>query len=141
MTFLNHNYSHVFNPSDAEAWQSISQLKETAKPWINSVNDQFIAASLKTASDNPAIQLSLPSHAALTRTLNRSEMKKLLKVTSLKDRHFGILHHHLPFCLYDSRKKDSEKLIIFGDIEILNELRVHIKFSDLGFKKSLRNHC
>ena len=99
---FNHKYSHEFNPGRVEARQLVSQLRETAKSQINPVNNQFIAASLKTVNDSPAIQLSLPSCAALTRTLNRNKTQEPLEVVSSTDRHFDIPDKYLPFCLHDS---------------------------------------
>ena len=110
-----------------EARQLVSQLKETAKSQTNPVNNQLIAASLKPLNNNPAIQLSLPSRAALTRTLNRNKMQGLLEVISSTDRHFDIPDKYLPFCLHDSGKEDSERFLILGDMENLNALRTHSK--------------
>ena len=114
---FNHEHSHEFNPGRVEARQLVSQLKETAKLQINPVNNQLIAASLKTVDNNPAIQRSLPSRTALTRTLNRNKMQGPLEVISSTDRHFDIPDKYLPFCLHDSGKEDSEQFLVLGDIE------------------------
>ena len=94
---------------------------------INPVNNQLIEASLKTVNNNPAIQLSLPSRAALTRTLNRNKMQGPLEVISSTDRHLDINDKNLPFCLHDSGKEDKERFLILGDMQNLNALRIHSK--------------
>ena len=96
---FNHEHSHEFNPGGVEVRQLFRQLKETAKPQINPVSKQLIAAGLKTENKNPAIQLSLSS-----RTLTRNNMKEPLEVISSTDRHFDILDKFFPFCLYDNGK-------------------------------------
>ena len=78
-------------------------------------------------NNNPAIQLSLPSRAALTRTLNRNKMQEPLEVISSTDRHFDIPEKYLSFCLHDSGKEDSERFLILGNMENLNALCSHSK--------------
>ena len=89
---FNHEHSHEFNPGRVDARQLVSQLKEKAKSQINTVNNQLIAASLKTVNNN----LSLPSCAALAKTLNRNKTQEPLGVISSTDRHFDIPDKHLP---------------------------------------------
>ena len=124
---FNHQHSHELNPGRVEARQLVCKLKETAKSQFNPVNNQLIAASLKTVNNNPATQLSLPSRAALTRTLSRNKIYGPLGVISSTDRHFDIPDKYLPFCLHDSGKEDSERFLILGDMENLNAFRIHSK--------------
>ena len=115
---FNHEHSHEFNPGRVEARQLVSQLKETAKSQINPVNNQLIAASLKTVNNNPAIQLSLPSRAALTRTLNRNKMQGPLEVISSTDRHFDIPDKYLPFVYIIAEKKTVSNSLFSGTWKI-----------------------
>ena len=124
---FNHEQSHEFNPGRVEARQIVSQLNETAKSQINPVNNQLIAASLKTVNDNPAIQLSLSSRAALTRTLHGNKTQEPLRVISSTDRHLNIPDKYLPFRQHYSGREDSERFLISWDMGNLNALRVHSK--------------
>ena len=93
---FSHEHSHEFNPGLVEARQLVSQLKQTEKSPINPVNNQLIAASLKTVNDNPAIQLSFHSRVDLTRTLKRNKTQEPLEMISSTDRHFDFPDIYLP---------------------------------------------
>ena len=96
----------------------------------------MIASSLKTVNNDPANQLSLPSRAALTRTLNRNKMQDQNAVISSTDRHFDIPDKNLPFCLHESGKEDNGRFLFLGDMTSLKALRIHSKtlLSDGTFK-------
>ena len=77
--------------------------------------------------DDKATQLSWPSQSALTRTLNRSKQLTSLLTIATGDRHFEIPHRFKQFSLFDSGKQDTERILIFGDIENLNALKLYNK--------------
>ena len=102
-------------------------MKETVRNQLNPVNSQIIAASLQLVQDEKATQLSLPSRSALTRTLNRSKQTTSLPTIATDDRHFEIPDRFKQFCLFDSGKQDTERILIFGDLENLNALKLYNK--------------
>ena len=102
-------------------------MKETVRNQLNPVNSQIIAASLQLVQDEKTTQLSLPSRLALTRTLNRSEQTASLPTIATDDRHFEIPDRFKQFCLFDSGKQDTQRILIFGDIENLNALKLYNK--------------
>ena len=102
-------------------------MKETVRNQLNPVNSQIIAASLQLVQDEKTTQLSLPSRLALTRTLNRSKQTASLPTIATDDRHFEIPDRFKQFCLFDSGKQDTQRILIFGDIENLNALKLYNK--------------
>ena len=79
ITSFNHEHRQEFKSGCVEARVLVNHLKETAESQINRVKNQLIAASLKTVNSIPAIQVSLPSRAALTRTLIETKCKDYSK--------------------------------------------------------------
>ena len=120
-------HSHELNAGRSEARQLVQQMKETVRSQLNPVNSQIIAASLQLVQDEKATQLSLPSRSALTRTLNRSKQTTSLPTIATDDRHFEISDRFKQFCLFDSGKQDTERILIFGDLENLNALKLYNK--------------
>ena len=120
-------HSHELNTGRSEARQLVQQMKETVRSQLNPVNSQIIAASLQLVQDEKATQLSLPSRSALTRTLNRSKQTTSLPTIATDDRHFEIPDRFKQFCLFDSGKQDTERILIFGDLENLNALKLYNK--------------
>ena len=120
-------HSHELNAGRSEARQLVQQMKETVRSQLNPVNSQIIAASLQLVQDEKATQLSLPSRSALTRTLNRSKQTTSLPTIATDDRHFEIPDRFKQFCLFDSGKQDTERILIFGDLENLNALKLYNK--------------
>ena len=76
---------------------------------------------------NPAIQLSLPSRAAPTRSLNRNKIQERLELISSTDRHLNIPDKCLPFCPHKSGKEDTERFFSLWDMENFNALCNHSK--------------
>ena len=67
------------------------------------------------------------SRWALTRTLSRSKQTTSLPIIAKDDRHFEIPDRFKQFCLFDSGKQDTERILIFSDIENLNALKLYNK--------------
>ena len=70
-------------------------------------------------------QLSLPSRAAINRTLNRQKQNLVPSLPIIKDRHFIIPTEYSDFCLFDSGVMDPERILIFGDRDNVHALQVH----------------
>ena len=101
-------------------------MKETVRSQLNPVNSQIIAASLQLVQDDKATQLSLLSRSALTQFLNRSKQTPSLPTIATDDP-IKIPDPFTLFCLFDSGTQDTERILIFGDIENLNALKLYKK--------------
>ena len=66
-------HSDDVRPGKVEANQIMHQMKREARQQIVPVNSSIIATCLQEVTDEKAVQLSLPSHAAIKRTLNRQK--------------------------------------------------------------------
>ena len=64
-------HSHDVRPGKIETNKMIHQMKKEATQQIEPVMSNIIATCLQEASDEKAVQLSLPSLAATNRVLNR----------------------------------------------------------------------
>ena len=78
-TFFQNRAQPGIQPNRSEAKDLVSQLKKQQK----------LTSILSGESDNPAIQFSYPSCAALSKTLNQNRRTKLLKEISLTPSFFG----------------------------------------------------
>ena len=118
-------HNHDVRPGRIEANTIMHQMKKEARQQIIPVNSSTIATCLQEVTDEKAVQLSLPSRAAINRTLNRQKQNVVPSVPILKDRHFLIQTEYSGFCLLDSGDMDPERILIFGDRDNVHALRVH----------------
>ena len=81
---------------------------------------------MQLVQEDKATQLSLPSRSALTRILNRSKQTTSLPTIATDDRNFEIPDRFKQFCL-GSGKQDTERILIFGNFENLNALKLYNK--------------
>ena len=106
---------------------------------LNTVNSQIIAAGLQLVQDDRATvfaQLFLPFRSAITRTLNRCKQTSSRPTIATDDRYFEIPDRSKHFCLCDSWKQDTERILIFGDIKNLSAVKLYnrIWLVDVTFK-------
>ena len=99
-------------------------MKREARQQIVPVNICIIATCLQEVTDEKAVQLSLPSRAALNRTLNRQKQNLVPSLPIIKDRHFIIPTEYSDFCLFDSVVMDPIRIIVFDDRDNVHALRV-----------------
>ena len=118
-------HSHDVRPGKIEANQIMHQMKKEARQQIVPVSSSIIATCLQEVTDEKAVQLSLPSRAAINRTLNRQKQNFVPSMPIIKDRHFIIPMEYFDFCLFDSGVMDPERILIFGDRDNVHALRVH----------------
>ena len=118
-----HEHNHEFVPGKPEARQIVQTMKQAAK--TNPVNSALIAESLQAVPSEFAIQMSLPSRAAMNKALNRQKAPIKESTHPITDRHFEVPAEFQDFCLFDSGKEDSERVLIFGDKDTVKSLQVY----------------
>ena len=80
-------HSHDVRPGKVEANQIMHQMKREARQQILPVNSSITATCLQEVTDKKAAQLSLPSCAAINRTLNRQKQNLVPSLPVIRDRH------------------------------------------------------
>ena len=72
-----------------------------------------------------ATPLFLPSRSAITRALNISNQTTSLPLIARDKRHFEISDRFKQFCLFNSGKHETELILIFGDFENRNAIKLY----------------
>ena len=107
--------SHDVRPRKIEANRNMHQMKKEAKQQIIHVKSSVIATCFQEASDEKTFQLSLPSRAAINKTLNRHKQNLALSAPIIKDRLFVFPKKYIDFCLFDSGVMDPEQISLFSN--------------------------
>ncbi len=98
--------SHESVPGKHEVRQVVETMKQATK--TNRGNSALIAESLQAVPSEFAIQMSLPSRAAINKALNRQRAPIKESKNSITDRHFEVPAEFQDFCLFESGKEQFE---------------------------------
>ena len=118
-------HSHDVRPVKIESNQIMHHMKKETRQQIVPVNSDIMATCLQEVTDEKAVQLSLPSRAAINISISRQKQNLVPSLPIIKDRHFIIPTQYSDFCLFDSGVMDRERILIFGDRANVQALRVH----------------
>ena len=142
-------HNHDVRPGKIEANQIMHQMKKEARQQVVPVNSSIIATCHQEVTDEKAVQLSLPSRAAINRTLNCQKQNLVPSLPIIKDRHFIIPTEYSDFCLVDIGVMDPERILIYKCVSRVFNQRLLLsplpgfffKINELGFKKPYENNC
>ena len=112
---IKNEHSHDVRPVEIVAKQIMRPMKKEARQQIVPVISSIMASCLHGVTYDKAVQLSLPSRAAINRTQNRQKQNLVPSLSIIKDRHFLIPTKYSDFCLSGSGVMDPERIYIFGD--------------------------
>ena len=118
-------HSHDVRPGKIESNQIMHHIKKETRQQIVPVNSSIIATCLQEVTDEKAVQLSLPSRAAINITISSQKQNLITSMPIIKDRHFIIPTEKSDFCLFDNGVRDRERILICGDRANVQALRVH----------------
>ena len=85
------------------------------------MNSAVIAVEIHPVEKEVAVQLSIPSRAAINRALNRQKQKigQMENDVTLNcsDKKLEVSQKYQDFCLHDSGTDDREQILVFGECD------------------------
>ena len=119
---------------EREARWIFQTTKQPAK--TNPVNSVLIAEPLKAIPSEFAFQISLPPPAVMNKALNWQKTSIKEGTNSITDRHFEVSAEFQDHYLFNSGRKDSERVKKIGDKDTVNYLKAYsnLWLADGSFK-------
>ena len=98
--------------------QKIKDLSEVSTPAVS------VASALLEVTDEYTTQLTLPSKASIFKVSQRvRQMKNLIHFPDPASRNFDVPEEFHSFLVNDTEKEDHEKMMVFGDNEMIKYLQ------------------
>ena len=118
------DHNHGTHAGESEARQVIQKIKENS---LQKTATVAVAETVLQHTSEIATQLALPRKQYLVRTANRHRQlhSDLPKEPIPSNRHFEIPEAHRDFVLYDTGIYDPERILVFGDQDMLKLLSIY----------------
>ena len=115
----NHNHDICLGKVGArKVSKKIKELSEVSTPAVS------VASALLEVTEEYATQLTLPSKASLFKVSQRVRQKKdLIQFPEPASRNFDVPEEFKSFLVHDSGKEDHERIMLFGDNEMIKYLQ------------------
>ena len=115
----NHNHDICLGKVGArKVSKKIKELSEVSTPAVS------VASALLEVTHEYATQLTLPSKASLFKVSQRVRQKKdLIQFPDPASRNFDVPEEFNSFLVHDTGKEDHERIMVFGDNEMIKYLQ------------------